>query len=337
MSKTEAVLFFKARHQKMAKQKLENQLRFGGETVFFDKNATRWLEVWLDSHLNFTAHVNGRMKKARAAELKIKGLSKIYELRPALVRKIQIAAVQSVALYGAELWWKGQKNYQKDLQKLINRQARSITGMHQSTPISSLMSASGLLPAHVLSDFCQRAYAHLILSFPNSIPTENILPISLREGDGHTQPEDLPQCDSIWSTTQRIRSYGQHLARQISVGFCIDPTERVEPILAIPPQDFPGKVCIEDRNRAIQVAREELADLTFWCDWSKLDQGGTGAAVVWKRNRQDCEWQTQKTTLGKNKEIFDAEIWGISEAVKVAERTCLRTQQPLFISIFCDS
>ena len=45
----------------------------------------------------------------------------------------------------------------------------------------------------------------------------------------------------------------------------------------------------------------------------------------------------QKVTLGKNKEILDAEIWGISEAIKVAERRCVRAQQSLIISIFCDS
>lgn len=94
---------------------------------------------------------------------------------------------------------------------------------------------------------------------------------------------------------------------------------------------------MEDRNEVIQMVKEELANLTLWCDGSKLDQGGTGAAVVWKRNRQDSEWQTQKTTLSKNKEILDVEIWGISEAVKVAEQKCIRTQQPPEISIFCDS
>lgn len=86
--------------------------------------------IWLDSHLNFSAHINERIKKAKATEARIKGLSKAYGLCPALVRRIQIAAVQSVALYGAELWWKGQKNHQQELQKLINRQARFITGMY---------------------------------------------------------------------------------------------------------------------------------------------------------------------------------------------------------------
>lgn len=119
------------------------------------------------------------MKKAKAAEFRIKGLSKTHGLRTALVRRIQIAAVQSVALYGAELWWKDQKHYQNDMQKLINRQARAITGMFQSTPISPLMSEAGLLPAHILLGFRQRLYALRTLSLPDPIPTKDILPITL--------------------------------------------------------------------------------------------------------------------------------------------------------------
>lgn len=220
------------------------------------------------------------MKKAKVAEARIKGLSKIYGLCQGLVRRVQIAAVQSAALYRAELWWKSQKHYQKDLQKLINRQARSITGMYRSSPISPLMNESGLFPAHILLDSQQRAYAYRILSLPDSIPTKDILPITLRIGDGNVQPEDLPEYDLIWSTAQHIKTYGQHLAQQVSVRFSIDLTEGVEPILAMPVQVFPGKIFIEEKSKAIEIAQGDQADFTFWCDGSKLDQGETGAAVV---------------------------------------------------------
>lgn len=90
---------------------------------------------------------------------------------------------------------KVKKNYQNDLQKLINRQARSITGMYRSSPISPLMSDSGLLPAPILLDSRQRAYAYRLLNLPDSIPTKEILPITLRTGDGNAQPEDLPEYD----------------------------------------------------------------------------------------------------------------------------------------------
>ena len=113
-------------------------MKINGEIVYFHKETTQWLGVWLNSYLNFASHVNERMKKAKAIEFRIKQLSKTHGLCPGLVRRVQIAVVQSIALYGAELWWKNQKNYQKDLQKLINRQAQSITRTYQSSPILAL-------------------------------------------------------------------------------------------------------------------------------------------------------------------------------------------------------
>lgn len=45
MSKTEAILFSKVRHQKLIRQLSETQLRFDGETFFFNKKATQWLGI----------------------------------------------------------------------------------------------------------------------------------------------------------------------------------------------------------------------------------------------------------------------------------------------------
>lgn len=180
--------------------------------------------------------------------------------------------------------------------------------MFQSTPISPLMSEAGLLPAHILLGFRQRLYALRTLSLPDPIPTKDILPITLWTGDGNAQPEDQPEHDSAWATTQRIKTFGQHLARRVSVGFSIDPAEGTEPILVMPLKVFPGRVFVEERNRAFQVAKQGLANAILWCDRSKLDYGGTGAAVVWKESGQDRGWHEQKVTLGRNKEVLDAEI-----------------------------
>ena len=89
-------------------------------------------------------------------------------------------------------------------------------------------------------------------------------------------------------------------------------------------------------RRAIRKGTIGGPDLEHWCDGSKLEKGDTGAAVVWK---SDCDgkWQTVKVSLGQNKEIFDAEMWGISEAIKVAEQESKEVLHSLVISIFCDS
>ena len=70
---------------------------------------------------------------------------------------------------------------------MINRQARSITRMYRSSPISYLMNDSGLFPAYILLDSRQQVYVHRILSLPDSIPTKDILPVTLRTGDGNMQ------------------------------------------------------------------------------------------------------------------------------------------------------
>ena len=299
MSKTVAILFFNARWPKLVRQIAKIRLKIGGEVVFFNKEATQWLGTWLDNRFNFASHVSERMKKAKSAEFMIKQFSKTHGLCPRLVRRIQIAAVQFVALYRAELWWKGQKNYEKDLQKLINRQARSIKGMYQSSPISHLMNDSGLLPAYILLDSRQRAYTHRILSLPDSIPIKDILPVTLQTRDGNIQAEDLPEYDLVWTSNQQIRNYGPHLARQVSVQLSIDPAEEVEPILPnMPAQYFPGKIFMEEKSRAIEEAKNDQANLSLCCDGSKLSEGGVRTSVVWKL---DNKWLAQKVTLGKNK------------------------------------
>ena len=82
---------------------------------------------------------------------------------------------------------------------------------------------------------------------------------------------------------------------------------------------FSGELVIEDKNKAILEAKAGRGNLTLWFDGSNLDNGGTGAAVVWEKDGAKKEWQEQEAGLGLNKEIFDSEIWGISEAFKVSE------------------
>lgn len=110
------------------------------------------------------------MRRARTSEIQIKGLTRTYVLIPSLVRRIQLSVIQSTALYGAGLWWRGQKNHEGNTQQMINRQARSITGMHPSTPVYPILCESGLIPASILLDYRQRQFTHRLLSHPDLHP-----------------------------------------------------------------------------------------------------------------------------------------------------------------------
>ena len=126
IAKTKAVLFSKAHRQRLNKQIAAAQINIGVEKIKFDKEATRWLGIWLDSQLKFTAHINEKVQRAQTAEIQIKGLTRTYKLAPALIRRIQIAAVQSIVLYRAELWWKGQKTMRPQFKNcLLDKQEQS--------------------------------------------------------------------------------------------------------------------------------------------------------------------------------------------------------------------
>lgn len=195
IAKTEAILFSQTRSKRIKDEISAIRLIIGEQDVRFNNRATRWLGVWLDSGFTFSTHIREREKQAQAAEARISGLTRTYGFPPELVRKIQIAAVQAIVLFGAEIWWRGQKIHQEEFQKFFNKQGRAITGMYQSNPVGSFMSKSGLIPARILLDYPQRKYAYRLLTRPDENPAREMLPITLRLGDGDAQPGELPEDD----------------------------------------------------------------------------------------------------------------------------------------------
>lgn len=95
-----------------------------------------------------------------------------------------------------------------------------------------------------MSDYRQRKYAHRFLILLHSYHTKHILLITLRVGDGNAQPEEQPEGDGIWYTNQKVRNYRQHLARQVSIRFCMDPAERVEPVINLKSEELLGRIIV---------------------------------------------------------------------------------------------
>ncbi len=130
--------------------------------------------------------------------------------------------------------------------------------------------------------------------------------------------------------------YGQWLAWQLTTEHSIDPANGVEPVPVISPEfQFKKEVIIGNKEQALKEARRYQTGLALWTDGSKLDQGNTGAAVCWKDKRLGC-WKDKSFFLGKNKEVLDAELWAISEALVVATKE-IQNSKDAPITVFCDS
>ena len=71
----------------------------------------------------------------------------------------------------------------------------------------------------------------------------------------------------------------------------------------------------ETEARNVYNSRNAALELAIWTDGSKLDTGGVGAGITWKR---DNIWRQKGYSLGSTKEVFDAELHGIRNALDIA-------------------
>ena len=104
-AKTEAALFTRIRgHRKHHQPLLSAKIRVWNRFIRFNTQVICWLGGWMDAHLTFKEHQNRCMKRARAAEARLRTLPKTYSMVPETVRAVQVACLQAVAQYGSELW-----------------------------------------------------------------------------------------------------------------------------------------------------------------------------------------------------------------------------------------
>jgi len=127
---------------------------------------------------------------------------------------------------------------------------------------------------------------------------------------------------------------------------------RVEGIDELIPEDYPlerrfyegttlpevrkrlkGQVIIQDEEQALKEARKGRDGLVFWTDGSRKEDEWVGCAMVWEEEER---WNKRRVHLGRQKEAFDAEMYAMSEAVKIADEIC-REKEVRRVTVFTDS
>ena len=121
----------------------------GNNIVPFNKDPPRWLGIWLDFQLMLQEHHATRFKDGCNAMVWMKWLAWQLVLSSENCRKVMTACIQSVAMFGVELWWEGTEKQDtigrvNELQLLVNRQTRATTGCFRTTNLGVLSMESGL-------------------------------------------------------------------------------------------------------------------------------------------------------------------------------------------------
>ena len=84
----------------------------------------------------------------------------------------------------------------------------------------------------------------------------------------------------------------------------------------------------------MEEARKGNQGLVLQTNALKLNQDQTAAAVCWK-DKSTSKWKERSIFLGKNKEILDAELWAILEALDIVEK--IPAHPITLVTIFSDS
>ena len=70
IEKTEAILL--SRNRRHWREKTSEGVRIGDSTIGYNRGATRWLGIWIDSRLSFREHADRNAKRAREAEASVR-------------------------------------------------------------------------------------------------------------------------------------------------------------------------------------------------------------------------------------------------------------------------
>jgi len=118
---------------------------------------------------------------------------------------------------------------------------------------------------------------------------------------------------------------GRRLKNALAYG---GQTERT--VLLEEPETLHAELRQEEEAEAMAEAERARPGLTMFTDGSRLDNGATGYAVVWKRG---LTWAGVKGHMGSNQEAYDAECAALVRALEEASR---RNTTPERVTIFTD-
>jgi len=285
--KTEAAIFWRKNRKGT---RTEAKVRVGDKEVSFNRAATRWLGVWLDSQLTLKEHHATRLKSGQNTMNRLKRLMGQMGLSPINYRRVMSACVQSVTMFGAELWRKGgnirgMTGHAEELQHLTNREARATTGAFRTTNLGALLMESGLRPATNQLENRQRRFGLRLLSLPQGAIAREAVGASTAIGKRLSTA-----LDRTWIETERT-------------------------VLLEEPESFAAELIQEEWVEAKREAEKERPGLVMFTDGSWLENESARYAVAWKNGQT---WEGIKIHMGFNQDAYDAECAALAHALKTA-------------------
>jgi hypothetical protein len=198
----------------------------------------------------------------------------------------------------------------KSLQLLLNSEARAITGLLGSTPLTFLQQESCLPRAKDLLDHRQTKYAVRALTADWNHPTHQLLPANFRLSELYRQEGAIGQPSSPgWTRLEKThRLLGSRLAQQVVKHVSYNTKYDVDlPCKEALPEVAPVTWTHGYQQMPERMLPDHPQQMTLFVRATKDASFGVGAA--WKE--RNC-WKTKVASLDKHPTEADAALFGNS-------------------------
>ena len=303
----------------------------------------RWLGIYFDSKLTFKPHIEKKVNSATSAFL---GLQRLGNTRSGLsfkaLRQLYIACITSVADYGVQLWWRGQKGLLQPFQTLQNMATTRMLGAFKNSPAKALELEAAIPPPRIRFEKACNNYSLRILQFLDSHPVKKAC-YSLVQ-DELQDAEDLATMQYIQSTTQltsllsRLQGLTGNNWKVEKAAADWTPPWAAESLATT----YVSKNSKEDAKEEHQQLLKSVLKSPNWVFYTDGSQGQSNQGVLSNsaaicRLDKDLQPNLAKYwNLGPNIEVADAEITAINK-VLITVLATPRNQRPPACYIFCDS
>ena len=346
--KTELIHFQNKRDPEVAELQLNESL------TIKPKNDVKWLGIWFNRKLNFKNHVEKRLALANRCFHQISRLSNCEKgLSIQAMRQLYIACITSIADYGIPIWWNKQKELLSRFQQLQNSMLRKILGAFKTSPIAAMEIEASVIPVNIRFEKACKSYAF------RAIQMNINHPIQMRTTNSFPPQKNRMEIDIDWdryldwnqNDPLNIKRYPSQLFRILNSIADTIPSLNIEEIDQInqkPWQVNSISFQILNKEEAASIHQLKIQELLnkrnyiIYTDGSKLENKSIGIGVYLIDNHYQLNDQQRiyeySWYLGKNIEIFDAELLAIQKALELAADAIIRKKENIKdIYIFTDS
>jgi ribonuclease HI len=326
----------------------ETKVKLPNGTIIAPSEVQRWLGIWLDRKLSWKEHIKRKSTSAMRAFLSISRLANSEKgLSQSALRQLYQSCITTVADFGSEVWWNGQKSQSNPLQKIQNQALRKIAGAFRTTPIAALEAEIGLLPVDIRLDLRHKNYTTRLLTLPDTHPLLPLCPNTFpKTPDNEREDPSRNSKFTPWhNTTNTKRQYVTRLDKALATtSQHLQPQSIVETIQTtthnpwettiidiLIPHGTKEEVANQHTQRHF-FTHADSQQLCFYTDGSQLNNK-CGAGIY--ASRAGTTVHESSYYLGEECEVFDAELYGIAKATHLA--TKLLDQPTTDVWIFCDN